>query len=289
MDEFSILQKESVKKWLNGVEPVWPLLGLANIRTLLLPYPFTNGEVKIHEDKINDDIRNSKAMSGVSLFLKRLSESSGVKLTTTGNLNRKFVTEMVDELNWEGYTSEEVYRFSKVINEPDFPPLHYIHILTKESRLVRKYKGNLIATPEGISLSRPDQAGALFSKLFSATFEILNASYFDRLPNDGWPEGYIAIILCCLNMIDHEWQTADILVRKTALSDEEFINSTWDCTDSAYNARVLRFLEWFGFIEQRKVSKPEDKFEEKEFRIKQSLKEVFSFDIKFSADDGLLQ
>lgn len=289
MDEFSVLQKESVKKWLNGVEPIWPLLGLANVRTLLLPYPFTNGEVRIHEDKINDEIKNSKAMSGVSLFLKRLSEPSGVKLTTTGNLNRKFVTEMVDELNWEDYTAEEVYRFSKVINEPDFPPLHYIHILTKESRLVRKYKGNLIATPEGRSLSRPDQAGALFTKLFSATFEILNASYFDRFPNDGWPEGHIAIILCCLGMGGYEWQTADVLVRKTAFPDEESINATWDFTSSAYFMRVLRFLEWFGLIEQRKVSKPGDKIEEKEFRVKKSLKDIFSFDIKFSADDVLLQ
>jgi hypothetical protein len=289
VNEFPVLQKESIKKWLNGVEPVWPLLGFANIRTLLLPHPFTNGEVKIHEGKINDEIKQSKAMRGVSLFLKRLIESSGVKLTTTGNLNRKFVAEMVDQFNWEGYTAEEVYRFSKVINELDFPPLHYIHVLTKESRLVRKYKGNLIVAKEGKALSSPDQAGALFAKLFSATFEILNASYFDRLPHDGWPEAHIAVILCCLGMVGHEWQTADVLVRKTTLPDEGFINSEWDYTASAYYARVLRFLEWFGLIEQRKVFNSEKNIDEKEFRIKQVLKNVFSFDIKFAIDDGLLQ
>ena len=48
-----------------------------------------------------------------------------------------------------GYDKNELLRFQKVINEPDFLPLHFVRMLTQTAKLVRTDRGKLVATPLG--------------------------------------------------------------------------------------------------------------------------------------------
>lgn len=56
--------------------------------------------------------------------LRHMGEQGGIGLTQSGAVNCKFVTWTVDQFNWPGYTTEELYT---VLNEDDVPPLCYLH------------------------------------------------------------------------------------------------------------------------------------------------------------------
>ena len=60
------------------------------------------------------------------MFLSRI--GSGVRLTATGNLTRAVVAEMLEATSWPGFDPVDAFVLHKVINEPDFLPLHALRI-----------------------------------------------------------------------------------------------------------------------------------------------------------------
>ena len=60
---------------------------------------------------------------------------------------------------WPDYDAAELVRYYKVINEPDFLPLHLVRILTKAAKLLPTYRGKLITTALGQKILRADQIG----------------------------------------------------------------------------------------------------------------------------------
>ena len=93
----------------------------------------------------------------------------------------------------------EIFSVCKVVNEEDFLPLHFFHIILKEAQLVRKYKGNLIATKKGKEAYK-DNKNTLFSILYPTLYEQIDISYFDRVLLSGWPNLQIGVVLYCLTM-----------------------------------------------------------------------------------------
>jgi hypothetical protein len=73
--------------------------------------------------------------------MEHMAANQGVKLTTTGNFNRKFVEQMVRDFRWPGFEPDVVWRFNKVLNEPDYAPLDFLHALIDLAGLGRKHKG----------------------------------------------------------------------------------------------------------------------------------------------------
>jgi hypothetical protein len=94
------------------------------------------------------------------------------------NFNRSFVVKAIDQLEWPLYRPGEIFEFCKVVNERDFLPLHFFHVVLKAAGLVRKYKGHLVATKKGKKLYQDDK-NALFDSLYSALYEQIDISYFD--------------------------------------------------------------------------------------------------------------
>ena len=58
------------------------------------------------------------------ILLRRAAQTDGLKLTATGNMSRAVVAEMCRTIEWPDYDKEELFRFSKVINETDYLHLH---------------------------------------------------------------------------------------------------------------------------------------------------------------------
>lgn len=56
-----------------------------------------------------------------------------------------------------------MFRYNRVVNEADFPPLELLHFLLIRLRLGRHYKGTFRATNDGKMYA--GQPGALFDKL----------------------------------------------------------------------------------------------------------------------------
>jgi hypothetical protein len=88
---------------------------------------------------------------------------------------------------WPDYEKDELFRYHKVINEPDVLPLHFVRTLTQAAKLFRTYGGKLVTTPLGRKIFNGEQHGPLQALLFHVAFWRLNLGYFDRYPVDIWP------------------------------------------------------------------------------------------------------
>src|SRR5437868_6376214 len=145
----AFLQMPEVQEWLNGIEPAWALLELRCLNALL-EEPSGHGSAIRLAPTISDADLAASAVAGSALrLLETARDSGGLKLTATGNLSRAVVTEMVSTLEWPGYDKAEAFRYNRVINEPDFLPVHFVRILCQRAGLMRRHRGNLRLTQTG--------------------------------------------------------------------------------------------------------------------------------------------
>lgn len=75
------------------------------------------------------------------LTLQYAQEHGSIGLTKTKAFKRVFVHWAVENFRWPGKSAEEMFRYNKVINEYEFPPLEVLHYLLISLRLGRHYKG----------------------------------------------------------------------------------------------------------------------------------------------------
>ena len=68
---------------------------------------------------------------------------------------------MRELIKWPGYDQTDAFRLRKVINEPDFLPLHIVRLLAEAAKLVRTQRGKLVATPFGKSVLSDARQGSL--------------------------------------------------------------------------------------------------------------------------------
>ena len=71
------------------------------------------------------------------------------------------MAEMCKLIEWPDYDQVDAFRFNKVINEPDFLPLHIVRQLAQAATLVRVQRGKLVATPLGKSMLSEGAASEL--------------------------------------------------------------------------------------------------------------------------------
>ncbi|WP_132528288.1 hypothetical protein [Rhizobium sp. BK376] len=103
----------------------------------------------------------------------------GIPLTQSmANFNRKCVEWAAEEFRWPGYEPADLYAVTKVLNEPDFPPLFGLHSMFLNARLIRHFKGKAVLTKAGMAVLR--EHGRLQALLFDRAF-------FDSDPYGGDP------------------------------------------------------------------------------------------------------
>src|SRR5471032_1583596 len=123
------LQSPRVREWLNGIEPAWTLLQFDSFNALQKAPSRDGGAIRLTANTSDADLVASAVASNALRFLQKASDSGGLKLTTSGNLSRAVVAEMREALEWPGYNRDEEFQFHRVINEPDFLPLHFVRVL----------------------------------------------------------------------------------------------------------------------------------------------------------------
>jgi hypothetical protein len=87
---------------------------------------------------------------------------------------------MYDRFTWPGFHKANDFPFHKVINEPDFPPLFFLHHLAHAGETLRKHKGHLKVTPAGRRMLEERNLGALQAVLFHIAFWHLDLGYCAR-------------------------------------------------------------------------------------------------------------
>ena len=110
------------------------------------------------------DLARSPLLRAALLTLRYAQEHGAIGLTKTLAFKRVFVHWAVEHFEWPGKSAEEMFRFSKVINEYEFPPLEVLHQILISLRLGCHFKGEFRLTKRGAELADALHASAAVSR-----------------------------------------------------------------------------------------------------------------------------
>ncbi|MGC1743276.1 MAG: hypothetical protein WA754_12035 [Pseudolabrys sp.] len=190
-------------------------------------------------------------------------------------------------IEWPGYDQTDAFRLHKVINEPDFLPLHIVRLLAEAAQLVRTQRGKLVATPLGKSMLSEARQGSLQAILFHLAFWPMDLGYFGRSLLGSWPQADIGIVLWSLSVSAGDWQTSEKLTRLCTIPELAILSGTWDRSAYAMEARILRPLLWFGLLEYRGEKIGNSRFDVRHYYRKAALFDrLLAFDIKMDFAKG---
>lgn len=281
------LQDAQVRQWLDGVEPAWTLLTFDSLQVLRREPSASQTAIRIANDLSADEIAGSAVARNILILLRQAIEHGSLPLTATGNLSRVVVAEMCKLIEWPHYDQADAFRFQKVINEPNFMPLHVVRLLAQAARLVRAQRGKLMATPLGKSMLSDGRQGSLTAILFHIAFWHMDLGYFGRGLLGSWPQADIGVVLWSLSISAGDWQTSEKLTRLCTIPEPNILSGTWDRTPYAMEARILRPLLWFGLLEYRSEKIPDTRFGARHYYRKAPLFDrLLAFDVKMDFAGG---
>ena len=139
-----------------------------------------------------------------------------------------------------------------MVNEPDFLPLYLARQLAETTRLLRRSKGYLKASPRGRSALEQANLPALGALLFHLIMWEIDLSDLGRGLHGRWPGGDVGVVLWSLSVAAGDWQSRERLTRLCTIPINGVIEATWDSGSSAMEARILQPLLWFGLLEHRR-------------------------------------
>ncbi len=143
-----------------------------------------------------------------------------------------------------------MFRYNKVINEFEFPPLEVLHQLLIALRLGRHFKGEFRPTKRGAELGKAP--GRLFAELIPFfVLKIDHASYarFDERPFGKWD-----VWMNVINAeVDHG-TTERALFAAFYGEEHDWDNAGWR-EMAAFSSCVLRPLEWAGLLLQTREAR----------------------------------
>ncbi len=192
------------------------MLQFKNLNALRNEPSTSNQAIRLEPDLADAEISGSAVTANALILLQRAAEAGGLKLTATSNLSRAVVEEMFGIIKAPDYDKAELLRVQKVINEPDFLPLHFVRILTQAAKLTRKHRGNLVPTPLGRRMLAVEQHGPLQALLFDVALWHMNLAYFDGYPFNSWPQSEVGVVLWSLSASAHDWLPRETLTRLCA-------------------------------------------------------------------------
>jgi hypothetical protein len=281
------LLDSQVRAWLDGVEPAWMLLTFESLQALRQEPSATRTAIRIANDLSREEIAGSPIARNTLILLRQAIEHGGLPLTATGNLTRAVVAEMCKLIAWPDYDQADTFRFNKVINEPDFLPLHVVRQLAQAATLVRAQRGKLVATPIGKSMLDDARQGSLLAILFHLAVWHMDLGYFGRGLLGSWPQADAGVVLWSLSVCASDWQSAEKLTRLCTIPKPAMFSGNWDRTLYAMGARILRPLLWFGLLEHRSEKIPSSRIGEHHFYRKAELFDrLLAFDIQVDLSEG---
>lgn len=133
------------------------------------------------------ELAHSPLLRAALLTLRYAQDHGSIALTETKAFKRVFVHWAVRNFDWPGKGAEKMFRYSKVINEYEFPPLEVLHYLLITLRLGRHLKGEFRLTKRGAELAQaPARLSAELIPFF--VLKIYHASYaqFEERPFGKW-------------------------------------------------------------------------------------------------------
>lgn len=247
-----------------------------------------SGAIQLNEELTEDELKRVGFLANTRIFLAALQEADGVKATATGNLNRKFVGEMLDAFHVRSEYLDDVRRYNKVVNELDFFPLHVVNIVAQLAGLHRRVKGVFRITKKGKGLLADDTMGSLCVLLFKTHFREFNLAYIDRAPDLPVFQHAVTYSLYMASRMLNEWHAAEdvapLLVPGGVARALEEEAPGRDVLAWIVNARLLRPLEAFGLLESRERKTPRHKYGIPQYRKTDLYDRFLRFDLSAGVD-----
>jgi hypothetical protein len=214
----------------------------------------------LKRDLAAEAVHDTTVLRQTRVFLEALGQS-GTPATAAGNLNRKFVGQMVRTLDYPAKFLDDLHYFNKVINESDVPPLEELRVLLEVAGLIRRAKKKFTVTRNGRRLMAEGQEGELYHLLFVTMFRKFNLGFTDRMP--AWPEFQhtCSFGLFRLTQLDDRWhQLEDTFLKLIlpAVADRIPTNEYIDYREMLVRFRLIRPLEGFGLMETKEEEKEEE-------------------------------
>lgn len=196
------------------------------------------------------DLSYSPLLRAALLTLQYADENGSIGLTQSKAFKRVFVHWAAEHFDWPGMSHEELFRYNKVLNEFDFPPLELLHFLLVELKLGRHSKGEFRLTKRGREISQ--SPAQLFAKLIP--FYVLNIDHSSFNRYDEWPFGNWDVWLNVMNLEIDQGATVEHLLSTFYGELSEAEEARWRGL-AVFLSCVLRPLEWAGLLAANKADK----------------------------------
>jgi len=197
------------------------------------------------------DLAHSPMLRAALLTLQYAQEHGSIGLTKTKAFKRVFVHWAVEHFGWPGKSAEEMFRYNKVINENEFPPLEVLHYLLISLRLGRHFKGEFRLTKRGAELAQAP--GRLFAELIPHfVLRIDHASYarFDDRPFGKWD-----VWMNVIN-VEADHGTTEAALFKAFYGELKDWHTVGWRDMAAFSCCVLQPLEWAGLLVETREDSP---------------------------------
>jgi hypothetical protein len=233
------------------------LLGLTAAEALHLiqsDWAEPDSALQLDENLSWEELAGSTYCMDAFRFLTLVEKMGGFKLTPKKCLNRASVKLLLEEGCYPGPNWEIISSLAKVVNELDVFPIHMVHMLLLDCRVVRHYKGKLVITKLGREMLQERNAGAIQCAMFHALYQGMELSYLDRLPDFPGLQSSIAFILYAIGQLARQPITAKELREKSLLPgvaeelDMHPGENNW-IPSLVFERRILEPLRNFGLVE----------------------------------------
>lgn len=214
----------------------------------------TSGPLRLNTALAVADVLPADIFVNARTLLTAAAEAGSIKATAAGNLNRRFVREMLEACRWPARFVQSVWRVNKVVNERDVLPLHVLRLVLDLAGLLKRRKGAFTATGRGRKLLEEERAGDLYSVLFLTFFQRFNLGYLDRLPEVPGLQATVAFTLYRLRDACTSWVRPEALTEAVVLEsvrEEIPVHPMFDPADLVLETRILTPLVTFGLLERR--------------------------------------
>lgn len=191
------------------------------------------------------DLAHSSLLRAALLTLRYAQDHGAIGLTKTKAFKRVFVHWAIENFGWPEESAEEMFRYSQVINEYEFPPLEILHYLLITLRLGRHFKGEFRLTKRGAELA---QAPArLFAELIP--FFVLKIDHASYARFEDQPFGKWDVWINVINVEADHGTTERTFFTAFYGEDHDWGNAGWR-EMAAFSSCVLRPLEWAGLLDE---------------------------------------
>ncbi|SLN77898.1 hypothetical protein [Roseisalinus antarcticus] len=191
----------------------------------------------------HSDLAHSPLLRAALLTLHYAQDHGAIGLTQTKAFKRVFVHWAVKHFDWPGSGADGMFRYNKVINEYEFPPLEVLHYLLITLRLGRHFKGEFRLTKRGAELAQ--SPGRLLAELIPFfILDIDHASYarFAERPDGKWD-----VWMNVIN-VEADHGTTDHALFAAFYGDGHDRGNVGWREMAAFSSCVLRPLEWAGLL-----------------------------------------